>query len=64
MSKRKEVWTPEKAQRRRELKGWSPIDNRETRLPDSIYETGRELTRMMRLSTAEFVERYLDQARQ
>ncbi len=59
MGKRKEVWTPEKAQRRRERLGWSPVDNRETKIPDEIYEAGRELTKMMRLSTSEFWERYL-----
>ena len=56
----KSVWTPEKAQRRREAKGWAPVNNRETKLPPHIAETGRELARMMRLSTAEFRDVYLN----
>ena len=30
-----------------------------TQLPQSIYETGRELTKMMRMPQAEFEEKYL-----
>lgn len=30
-----------------------------TQLPPHVYETGRELTKMMRMSTAEFIKTYL-----
>jgi len=51
-------WNAEKAERRRMLKGWRPVDNRETPLPDRVWDTGRELRDMMLLSAAEFQEKY------
>lgn len=43
----KSVWTPEKARRRRELKGGTPIGKRETRLSKHIPLAGRELQAML-----------------
>lgn len=52
------VWTPEKAERRRQLKGWRPVDNRETQLPQHIYDAGRELREMMEMPTRDWVAKY------
>ena len=52
-------WTPEKAQQRRDAKGWSPVNNRETKLPPSTRVAGRELAKMLSLSAEEFAEMFL-----